>query len=79
MIRHQPCLIQASGGSGATGGGRCWQSHQVPPGQAAWCWSRHAGHTMMPFNTTGRRDSGQAYAAILLVTSAMAAAGDPCW
>jgi len=34
---------------------------------------------MMPFNTTGRRDSGQAYAAILLVTSAMAAAGDPCW
>src|SRR6185437_4389847 len=32
-------------GSGADGGGRCWQSHHVPPGHPSWCCARHAGHT----------------------------------
>jgi len=32
-----PCRIQPSRGSAAESGGRCWQSHQVPPGHFSWC------------------------------------------
>jgi len=33
----QPCRIQPSRGSASESGGRCWQSHQVPPGHFSWC------------------------------------------
>ena len=26
--------------------GRCWQSHQVPPGQSLWCWRRQDEQTI---------------------------------
>jgi hypothetical protein len=33
-------------GSGSAESGRCWQSHQVPPGQSSWCWRRQDRQTM---------------------------------
>jgi hypothetical protein len=45
-LRSQPCLTQLNGVSAALSAascaGRCWQSHQVPPGQSWWCRCRHA-------------------------------------
>jgi len=47
----QPCRTQLSEraprrGSGSAESGRCWQSHQVPPGQSSWCWRRQDRQTM---------------------------------
>ena len=47
----QPCRTQLSEraprrGSGSAERGRCWQSHQVPPGQSSWCWRRQGRQTM---------------------------------
>ena len=30
------------------GRGRCWQSHQVPPGHSSWCRFRHGTQIMSP-------------------------------
>ena len=48
----QPCRTQLSGGSTASCrascAGRCWQSHQVPPGQSSWWRFRHGRQIMVP-------------------------------
>src|SRR6202023_377324 len=49
-LSAHPCLIQLSGGSDGSAGGRCWQSHQVPPGHSAWCWRRHGRQIMQPLS-----------------------------
>jgi hypothetical protein len=55
--RPQPCRIQPSRGSTSGSGGRCWQSHQVPPGHSSWrCW-RQDGQIMRPLSRAG---TGQA-------------------
>jgi hypothetical protein len=48
----QPCRTQLSGGSAASCpascADRCWQSHQVPPGQSWWCRWRQGTQIMLP-------------------------------
>jgi len=46
----QPWRIQAMSGSGGPAGGRCWQSHQLPPRHSSWCAARQAEQTMLPLS-----------------------------
>ena len=53
----QPWRIQLSDGSDPEGaesaGGKCWQSHQVPPRQSSWWRSRHGTQIMVPIVPPG--------------------------
>ena len=53
----QPWRIQPSRGSASASGGRCWQSHQVPPGHFSWCCWRQDKQIINPLSSrpTGRR------------------------
>ena len=44
--RTQLSERRSRGGTGSAESGRCWQSHQVPPGQSWWCWRRQDGQTI---------------------------------
>jgi len=49
-----PGLASAPVAASAPGAGRCWQSHQLPPGQSWWCRRRHATQ-IMAHSYPGRR------------------------
>jgi hypothetical protein len=50
----QPWRSQLSGGSPSDcAGGRCWQSHQLPPGHFSWRRSRHGTQIMAQLSPRG--------------------------